>query len=169
MRTLIAFDAAGAPQLTVTASVEREGADRLCFRYRLSGAMDHVLVPRPGSAHFADHLWQNTCFEAFVRHPGEGAYLEAGSLWLCLSVDPKAADAVRCDYSHIAFDVVPDDFATLSDAVSGVATVWRDNRSEGDSLYVLDPDGHRIELHVGDLNSRLDHYRQRLPPVMVIE
>ena len=99
----------------------------------------------------------------------EGAYLEAGSLWLCLSVDPKAADAVRCDYSHIAFDVVPDDFATLSDAVSGVATVWRDNRSEGDSLYVLDPDGHRIELHVGDLNSRLDHYRQRLPPVMVIE
>ncbi|WP_159065009.1 hypothetical protein [Thaumasiovibrio subtropicus] len=31
------------------------------------------------------------------------------------------------------------------------------NRSEGQSLYLLDPDGHKLELHVGDLNSRLAH------------
>lgn len=102
-------------------------------------------------------------------HWSDGACLEAGSLWLCLSVDPKAADAIRCDYTHVAFDVAPDDFDALSHAVGRAATAWRDNRSEGNSLYVLDPDGHRIELHVGDLNSRLDHYRRQLPPGMIIE
>lgn len=102
-------------------------------------------------------------------HWSEGAYLKAGSLWLCLSVDQKAADAVRCDYTHIAFDVAPTDFPALCRSVQEAAPVWKENRSEGHSLYVLDPDGHRIELHVGDLASRLDHYRRRMPPGMVID
>ncbi|NER83349.1 MAG: glutathione transferase, partial [Leptolyngbya sp. SIO1D8] len=32
---------------------------------------------------------------------------------------------------------------------------WQNNRSEGASLYILDPDGHKLELHVGDWRSRL--------------
>lgn len=37
---------------------------------------------------------------------------------------------------------------------------WKQNRSEGDSFYFLDPDGHRLEAHVGDLRSRLAACRQ---------
>jgi catechol 2,3-dioxygenase-like lactoylglutathione lyase family enzyme len=89
----------------------------------------------------------------------DGAYLEAGPLWLCLSVDPAAAVAVRADYTHYAFDVAAKDFEALGERVRRRATVWKDNRSEGASLYFLDPDGHRLELHVGSLASRLAHYR----------
>ena len=32
---------------------------------------------------------------------------------------------------------------------------WQQNSSEGDSLYLLDPDGHRLELHCGSLQTRL--------------
>jgi len=86
----------------------------------------------------------------------EGAYLEAGSLWLCLSVDPLTARGR--DYTHFAFDVAPEDFEALCAQICKHAEIWKDNRSEGASLYFLDPDGHRLELHVGSLASRLAHY-----------
>ncbi|MEM0953411.1 MAG: VOC family protein [Pseudomonadota bacterium] len=83
-----------------------------------------------------------------------GAYLDAGGTWLCLSVDASASG--NSDYTHVAFDVAPEDFKTLSARVieSG-AELWKDNVSEGDSLYFCCPDGHRLEVHVGDLQSRL--------------
>lgn len=96
----------------------------------------------------------------------EGAYLEAGGLWLCLSVDPAAAHRPHPDYSHIAFDVASADFAALAAKVAAAAPPWRDNRSEGASLYILDPDSHKLELHVGSLASRLAHYRAHLPAGM---
>lgn len=92
-----------------------------------------------------------------------GAYLEAGALWLCLSVGPVRA---RDDYTHVALSVAEGDFAALAERVSAVAPLWQANVSEGESLYFLDPDGHRLELHVGSLESRLADYRRRAMPGM---
>ena len=85
------------------------------------------------------------------------AYLELGSLWLCL----ERAETVtpRTDDTHIAFSCAPDAFAALADRISAHAPLWKENRSEGASLYFVDPDGHRLELHVGNLATRLAHYR----------
>ena len=91
----------------------------------------------------------------------EGAYLEAGALWLCLSLDAEARTSPHPDYSHIAFDVAAEGFDALSERISRAAEPWRANRSEGDSLYFLDPDGHKLEIHVGTLASRLAHYAER--------
>ena len=98
----------------------------------------------------------------------EGAYLEAGSLWLCLSLDPAARRSPHPDYTHAAFDVGAEDFEPLSLRIRAAAQLWRENRSEGSSLYFLDPDGHKLELHVGSLASRLDHYRANPIPGRVI-
>ncbi|MFB9570701.1 hypothetical protein ACFFRS_27370, partial [Saccharopolyspora hordei] len=46
--------------------------------------------------------------------------------------------------------------------------IWKANRSEGASLYILDPDGHKLELHLGDLASRLAHFRQNAPKDMTV-
>jgi catechol 2,3-dioxygenase-like lactoylglutathione lyase family enzyme len=89
----------------------------------------------------------------------DGAYLEAGALWLCLSRDIGMPLAPRPDYSHVAFTVADEDFVTLGDRLKAVCTIWKDNKSEGASVYFLDPDGHKLELHLGTLQSRLDHYR----------
>lgn len=86
----------------------------------------------------------------------EGAYLTAGDTWVVLVKDDKVRyDALR-EYTHIAFTVSAEDFERVSNRIkaSGART-WKDNTSEGDSLYFLDPNGHKLEIHVGDLESRL--------------
>ena len=94
-----------------------------------------------------------------------GAYMEAGALWLCLSAGPVS---LRDDYTHVALSVGAGEFAELAARVSAVAPLWKANVSEGESLYFLDPDGHRLELHVGSLASRLAAYRERAVPGMQV-
>ena len=83
----------------------------------------------------------------------KGAYLSAGELWFCLNLgQPKPA----ADYSHIAFSMQVDALAALRARLPDLAVQqWQKNSSEGDSLYLLDPDGHKLELHCGSLESRL--------------
>lgn len=90
-----------------------------------------------------------------------GAYLQAGDLWLCLSALRAGEVAPAGGYTHYAFSVAAEDFDALVAKLRrhGVRA-WQDNRSEGDSFYFLDPDGHRLELHVGDLAARLAHCRR---------
>lgn len=88
-----------------------------------------------------------------------GAYLEIGPLWLCLSQSAPDTDIdVHTDDSHIALSCAPADYPALAARIGHHAKIWKDNRSEGASVYFTDPDGHRLELHQGDLASRLAHY-----------
>jgi catechol 2,3-dioxygenase-like lactoylglutathione lyase family enzyme len=89
----------------------------------------------------------------------DGAYLEAGTLWLCLSRDENARSSPHPDYSHIAFSVSDADYAAMSERLTAECVIWKDNKSEGASTYFLDPDGHKLEIHLGTLESRLSHYR----------
>ncbi|MEO0557105.1 MAG: VOC family protein [Bacteroidota bacterium] len=84
-----------------------------------------------------------------------GAYLAAGDLWIALALNPGATPA--SGETHTALAVADGDFDTIRDRIlrSG-AREWRENRSEGASVYFLDPDGHRLEVHVGTLASRLE-------------
>ncbi|KAE9641032.1 fosfomycin resistance glutathione transferase [Pseudomonas sp. PB103] len=91
-----------------------------------------------------------------------GAYLSLPGLWLCLSLDPLRESEPGADYSHYAFSLESADFANFVQRLKAVnVQPWRDNRSEGASIYFLDPDGHKLELHVGDLASRLAACRQK--------
>jgi len=87
-----------------------------------------------------------------------GAYLECGLLWLCLSQDDarELVDSRNGDYTHYAFSIDEDDFEEFASQLeSASVTFWKENESEGLSVYFLDPDGHKLEAHVGNLESRL--------------
>lgn len=91
-----------------------------------------------------------------------GAYLTLGDLWLCLSCDEKRTSENRPDYTHYAFSVEQGDFEELTTFLrSRNVSEWKINSSEGDSFYFTDPDGHRLELHVGSLASRLEQCRRK--------
>ncbi|MEH6459061.1 VOC family protein [Chitinimonas sp. JJ19] len=81
----------------------------------------------------------------------QGAYLSIGALWLCLSRDQAPTTA---SYTHYAFTVA--DYAQAVQTLRQAGVVeWKVNLSEGDSLYFLDPDGHKLEIHDGDMANRL--------------
>ena len=91
----------------------------------------------------------------------QGAYLLAGDLWLCLSLDLNKSDRVSSEYTHYAFSVEPEKFKYYCQNIERLKLrLWKDNTSEGDSLYILDPDNHKLELHVGNWQTRLGATKQ---------
>lgn len=90
-----------------------------------------------------------------------GVYLLAGDLWLCLTRDEGKRHAPLKEYSHVAFSVPAAGFDGASARIRGCgAVIWQENRSEGASLYFLDPDGHKLEIHAGDWQTRLAAMKQ---------
>lgn len=76
------------------------------------------------------------------------------ALWLCLDRDPNR-QATTCS-THYAFSVSAEDFKTMSERIiNSGTTLFKENTSPGESLYFLDPDGHKLEIHTGDWQSRI--------------
>lgn len=89
----------------------------------------------------------------------KGAYLTSGPLWLALIADPKRQTKAT-DYSHFALSVSKQDFEPVrAKIIAAGVSEWSENRSEGASYYFCDPDGHQLEIHVGDIHSRLSAMR----------
>ncbi|WP_192458460.1 VOC family protein [Musicola keenii] len=110
----------------------------------------------PRSIRFYHQLLQFRLEAEWAR----GAYLSLPGFWLCLTLEPER-DELSTGYTHYAFSIEKADFPSFCQRLRQAGVVeWKDNRSEGDSLYFLDPDAHQLEVHVGDLRSRLAGCRQ---------
>lgn len=99
-----------------------------------------------------------------------GAYLAAGDLWLCLTLEVDLSDRpLNPTYDHIAFSVSDADFQPLCSRLTDAGALrWQENRSEGDSLYFLDPDGHKLEIHTTGLVSRIEGLKKSPPKDLVL-
>ena len=59
-------------------------------------------------------------------------------------------------YTHYAFSVSSEDFEMMADKIQNSgAHIFKENTSPGESLYFLDPDGHKLEIHVGNSEARI--------------
>ena len=93
----------------------------------------------------------------------EGAYLLAGDLWFCLNLDPNTRTAPLPEYTHIALSISPEDFHRVSKTIIDAgAILWKQNSSPGNSLYFLDPDGHKLELHVSNWQARIQAAKEEV-------
>lgn len=97
-------------------------------------------------------------FKGHVKWDG-GVYLSLGDIWLCLSLDTPSPST---DYTHIAFDIDEVNFKNFEKIiVQNDIKLWKKNTSEGKSLYILDPNGNKLEIHVGNLQTRLESFKQK--------
>lgn len=93
----------------------------------------------------------------------KGAYFFVGEsdsnllgsgFWFCLNVDEKRITNPCC--THYAFTVSENDFDQMAaKIIASGSTIYKENTSPGKSLYFLDPDGHKLEIHVGDPDIRI--------------
>jgi hypothetical protein len=82
--------------------VHRTGSALLTLVFRIEGRVDRLLLPDRQPAEHTDGLWRGTCFEAFLRLPGERGYVEINlspsSQWAAYRFD---------DYRHGMRAVIP--------------------------------------------------------------
>ncbi len=86
-------------------------------------------------------------------------FLLIGNLWLAL----MEGDPVSRSYNHIAFRIeeseIPEYMAKLKSLGLEIVPGRPRNSLEGRSIYFYDYDNHLFELHTGDLETRLEYYR----------
>ncbi len=81
----------GPADLSLEASVWRDGGGDLAFVFELKGDIWSLAIPTPIRPVRADGLWEHTCMEAFVRADGDAGYFEfnvsPGGEWAAYSFD----------------------------------------------------------------------------------
>jgi catechol 2,3-dioxygenase-like lactoylglutathione lyase family enzyme len=99
----------------------------------------------------------------------KGAYFEAGHDWICLNLDVEARTECLAEYTHIAFTVSSEDFASTVERLRAAgAQQWQENRSPGESFYFLDPNGHKLEIHDSNLSARVEALKMNSPKELVL-
>ena len=94
-------------------------------------------------------------FRPVAKWP-KGAYLLAGDTWIALVLDQHVRQSALPEYTHVAFTVSSEEFEELAERIEQTgADVWQENRSEWASLYFVDPNGHKLEIHASDLETRI--------------
>ena len=98
-------------------------------------------------------------FKPLMRKP-RSVYFLAGDLWFCIEEDHAVRTSELPEYTHFAFSADQESFKLIRQRILDAnVKIFKSNQSEGDSIYFVDPNGHKLEIHVGDWKSRLTAYR----------
>lgn len=88
-------------------------------------------------------------------------FLKVAGLWIAI----MEGNPVEKTYNHIAFQVDDEALSALEERVHSLGLTILQGRkreeAEGDSLYFYDYDNHLLELHTGDLDTRLEYYNEK--------
>lgn len=94
------------------------------------------------------------------------AYFDLNGLWVALN---EEKDAVRdsTTYTHTAFSIDEKDIKRAFDKlVENDVTILKGRErhsKDKQSIYFLDPDGHTFEFHTGELQDRIEYYKEEKP------
>ena len=89
----------------------------------------------------------------------KSAYFLVGNFWFCIEEDAHTRTKKLPEYTHIAFSVSQENFHSMKEKLQHIKIEqFKENTSEGDSIYFLDPNGHKLEIHVGTWKTRLKKY-----------
>ncbi len=83
------------------------------------------------------------------------AYFLCGKCWIALQ-EEKGIDRRNNSYSHIALNVRKSKYKDLIDEMKlNHVKEWKENNTEGESFYFIDPSGNKFEIHYSTLRNRI--------------
>jgi glutathione S-transferase fosA5 len=90
----------------------------------------------------------------------KGAYFLVGDFWFCLNLDHHRKPEPDAHYTHFAFSVNEEDFQPMIKKLLNAGVKSFKDSKDGYPFYFLDPDGYKLELHVGTWQDRLKEKKQ---------
>ncbi|MMZ59794.1 Metallothiol transferase FosB 2 [compost metagenome] len=93
------------------------------------------------------------------------AYFDLNGLWVALNEEPEIErNEIHYSYTHLAFTIDDQAFEAYKEKlidlnVNILPGRERDERDKK-SLYFTDPDGHKFEFYTGQLEDRMEYYKE---------
>ncbi|MEB8072235.1 FosB/FosD family fosfomycin resistance bacillithiol transferase [Mammaliicoccus sciuri] len=96
------------------------------------------------------------------------AYFDIGGLWVALNEEKDIPrNEIQYSYTHTAFTIDESEYNSwyrwlnknIVNILEGRTRDVRDKKS----IYFIDPDGHKLELHTGTLENRMNYYKDTKP------
>jgi len=91
-----------------------------------------------------------------VMKSNKSAYFLAGKIWIAL--DQKEKFSISENYSHICFNISKRHYKKFVKKIRKNEIIeWQKNQTEGDSIYILDDSGNKLEIHFSTLKQRIKY------------
>lgn len=119
-------------------------------------------------------FYKNILKAKILLESDKTAYFTIGGLWLGLNEESEIPrNEIHYSYTHMAFSIKENDFDEWYDwlkqnhvnILEGRPRDVRDKKS----IYFTDPDGHKLELHTGSLQDRMNYYKDEKPYIKFYE